>query len=77
VAVTPGSTTIAGSLVGPAGGNAVVTSPSMTAAAGANATLGTPGAGGSATGGTTNTTGATGGAMDPERSASIVIIART
>jgi len=77
LAVTPGSTTIAGTLVGPGDGNAVVTSPALTASAGANATLGAPGAGGTATGGTTNTTGATGGAMDPERSASIVIIART
>ena len=77
LAVTAGSTTIAGTLVGPGGGAAAVTSPALTAAAGANATLSAPGAGGTATGGTTNTTGANGGASDPELSASIVITART
>jgi len=77
LAVTAGSTTISGILVGPSDGNATVTSPAMTASAGANATLGVTGAGGSASGGTINAAGVTGGATDPESSASIVIIART
>ena len=77
LAVTGGSTVIAGTLVGPGGGSATVTSPPLTAVAGANATLTTPGAGGSASGGTTNATGSTGAATDPESSASVVIVART
>jgi len=77
LAVTAGATTIAGTLVAPGGGNATVTSPSLTASSGADATLTTPGAGGTASGGTTNATGTTGDASDPERSASVVIIART
>jgi hypothetical protein len=77
LAIAPGSTTLAGILAGPGGGNAVVASPAMAASAGANATLSAPGAGGAAAGGTANTPGVTGGAADPERSSSVVIIART
>ena len=77
LSVTPGSTTISGTLVFPGGGNASVAAPAMTAGCGANAVLGGGGAGGTASGGTTNTTGAAAGASDPERSASVVIIART
>jgi len=78
LAVTGGSTTIAGTLVGPgAGGEATVTSPAMTANSGGNAAPGVLGAGGTASGGTTNTTGSTGGAFHPERASRVVIIART